>query len=103
MSTKTRPAIKYKLLFRTKEDGYLYQGSDFKLYFCDHSGDDRHGDPMGPDACDDPPSPIMIESVKNPCKSKDAYLILREDGFGTLLAPRIYNKLTDLLKVLRFA
>lgn len=97
-------AVKYKLLVRTANDGYLYLGSDFKLYFCDHSGDDRNGCPRGPEACEDKPSPINIESVANaPLTNDGAFVIKRQDGYSVLLSKEIWVKLANLIKVLRFA
>jgi len=101
-ATETKPAIKYKLLVRTSNDGYIYLGSDFKLYFCDHSGDDRNGMPWGPDACEDKASPIKIESVANaPLTDNGAFIIKREDGYSTMLTKDVWVKLANLIKVLR--
>lgn len=94
-------ATKYKLLLRTSDEGYIYLGNNFKLYFCDHSGDDRCGSPRGPEACHDPVSPIDIKSVANaPCNSNGAYHIKRQDGFTVLLSKRVHAKLLELIKVL---
>jgi len=111
MSTATLPAIKYKLLVRTKEDGYIYLGSDFKLYFCDHSGDDRYGEPHGPDACEGDVSPLVVNLLETATYMvtddargyRRAFCVYREDGKTTLITERIFDKLKEIVKVLRLA
>jgi hypothetical protein len=98
-------ATKYKLLVRTRNDGYIYLGNDFKLYFCDHSGDDRWDNPQGPEACEDKPSPLVIESLTRHA-GKDfcgPITVKREDGYSTMLTTDVFRRTLDLIKLLRLA
>lgn len=93
--------MNFHLLYRTSDDGYLYLGSDFKLYFCDHSGDGRH-DISRPDTCDDVASPLDIKHLKSLGKMVfiDAISAKREDGFTVLLSHDVFRKAMELVRVL---
>jgi len=94
--------ITFKLLCRTKNDGYLYIGSDNQIYFCDHSGDDRWNCPHGPDACHDTPSPLDLKTVDcAPVTRHDARVIHRQDGRTVLLSENIYERLQGIIKAMK--
>ena len=52
--TTSHPAPRYLLVHAAGRDGHhFFRDDDGALIIADHSGDDGHGRPTSPDACDD--------------------------------------------------
>ena len=96
---KKKEDVKFTCLVRTARDGYLYKGSDNKLYFCDHSGDTKQHIAR-PDTCEDPADPLDVHSVMDPVKaeSADVYAVKTEDNKTVLLTYTLVQDAQDAVK-----
>lgn len=90
---------RYRLIWSSKSEGYLYRRQDGALIFADHSGDDRYGRPRGPEACEDPVRPIDVARFAAGVTSdtQDRYNLPISGGYTAVVCKQVFEKVREQL------
>lgn len=90
---------RYRLIWSSKSEGYLYRRQDGALIFTDHSGDDRYGRPRGPEACEDPVRPIDVARFAAGVTSdtQDRYNLPICGGYTAVVCKQVFEKVREQL------
>jgi len=92
---------RYRLIWSSKNDGYLYRRQDGALIFADHSGDDRYGRPHGPEACEDPARPIDVVrfAAGVTCDHQGRYNLPISGGYTAVVCKQVIDKVREQLDI----
>ncbi len=90
---------RYRLIWSSKTEGYLYRRQDGAMIFADHSGDDRYGRPRGPEACEDPVRPIDVAWLAAGIARDDhgRYDLPLCGGFTAVVCKQVFDKVREQL------